>query len=159
MDNEFVVAVAVQAFQSGAIAADTVHARRGIARKLDPVAIERMKLGMDDGAGKRNFVPASAIEAAHRQAARGAALVGRGEPLAAAADGAFAQLRARPFADEAFRKRAPVGGPQPAAARDHQRLPIGVQRGAERVDGRGGSKLARFPPASEISNNCGAPVR
>ncbi len=44
VDDELVVAVLVEALQAGAVAAHAMHARRGIARELDPLGLERMEL-------------------------------------------------------------------------------------------------------------------
>ena len=52
MNQEPVVDVLVEAFQAAAIAADAIHARRGVAGELDPFRFERMELWMDNLARK-----------------------------------------------------------------------------------------------------------
>ena len=84
------VAVLVKAFETAAIAADAMHARGRVARELDPFRFQRMELWMDYGARKWNRIPGGSIEASHRQAALRAGFEGRREPLAVAADRAFA---------------------------------------------------------------------
>ena len=68
MDDELVVAVLVEAFQAGAVAPHTVHARRGIAGELDPFRLERMELRVDDGTRKRNRVRCRAVKSAGSEA-------------------------------------------------------------------------------------------
>jgi len=63
MNDEFVVAVLMETFHAGTIAANAVHAGRGIACKLDPFWFKGMELRMDHGARKWNGVPARSIEA------------------------------------------------------------------------------------------------
>ena len=94
VNQELVVAVLVQAFEAAAIAADAVHARRRVARELDPFRLQRMELRMNHGARKRDRMPAGSVEAPGNQAALRAGFEGGGEPLAIAADRAFAQLGA-----------------------------------------------------------------
>ncbi len=99
--------------------------------------------------GEGNRAPSGAIEAAHRQAAFGALLVSRREPLAIAADGAFAQLRATLLHDRTPRQCVAVDGPQAAAARDHQRLAIGVERRRKWMYGCAGGELTRLAAIRE----------
>ena len=67
--QKLVVAVLVQALHAGAVAADAMHARRRVARELDPLRLERVKLRMDHGSRKRNLAPARTIEAAGHEPA------------------------------------------------------------------------------------------
>ena len=69
MHQELVVAVLVQAFQTGAVAPDAMHARRRVACELDPFRLERMELRMNHRAWKRNGMPAGSVEASGHKAA------------------------------------------------------------------------------------------
>src|ERR1035437_2284198 len=90
MNQKLVVPVLVEAFEAAAVASDAVHARGRIARELDPFGFERMELGRNDGARKRNRMPAGFVEASGDEAALSAGFKRGGEPFAIAADGAFA---------------------------------------------------------------------
>src|SRR5690242_12380069 len=144
MHDELVVSVLVQAFEAGAIAADAVHARGWVACEFDPFGLERVELRMDDSARKRNGVPGRAVEAAGGQPAGAAVLKGCGEPVAIAADGAFAEFAAGKFEDAALGKIVPADGPERAAAGNDQVGEIWMQSGAEGVNGRAVGELARF---------------
>src|SRR3954447_24992612 len=52
--EELIVPVLVQALESATVAPDPVHPRSRIARKLDPLRLERMELRMNHGARERN---------------------------------------------------------------------------------------------------------
>ena len=80
--HELIVAVLVQTLETRAIAAHAMHARRRIARELDPLGLERMKLWMNHGTRKRDQLPAGAIRASGDQALLRALFDGRGDPSA-----------------------------------------------------------------------------
>ena len=172
MNQELVVAVLVQAFQTAAIAADAVHARRRVAREFNPFRFQRVELRMNDGARKWNGMPAGSIEASGNQAALGAGFERGREPLAIAADGALAQLGAGVIGDATLGQRValdglPVDGPQAAAAGEDQGFPIRMQRrrkgwmASPLVICRGVSESSpeSKPESSEASNNWAEPVR
>jgi hypothetical protein len=73
VDDELVVAVLVEALESGAVAAHAMHARSGIAGELDPLGFERVELRVYDGARERNDVGGGSVKAADDQAAFGRA--------------------------------------------------------------------------------------
>src|SRR4029077_10012085 len=99
---ELIVAVPIQALETGAVAAHTVHAWRGIAGELNPFGLERMKLWMNHGARKRDQCPAGAGRASGDEPLLLPLFDSRGDPIAANAEGTFAQLRAGEFYNGAF---------------------------------------------------------
>jgi len=144
--DELVVAVFVEALQARTVAAHAMHARRGIARELDPAGLERMELRMDHRARERNHRGRRPVEAADNQPslrrAAGLPREGRGQPAAIGTDRALAKLHARESKDAALFEGAAPDGPQFPSTRDHQRFAIGVQRGGVRMYGRAVRQLA-----------------
>lgn len=105
MNDEFVVAVLVQTFHRSPITADAEHPRSRIAREQNPLRIQWMKLGMDDGAGEWDQVPPGSIHSAGDQSRLGAQLDGGDGPLPIRGQGTLSQLRALELLDASFRKR------------------------------------------------------
>ncbi len=89
MDHEFVVAVVVEAFEAGAVAADAVHARGGVAGELDPLRVERMELRMDHGARKGDDMPSGSIDPACGDAGPAIELDCGSQPVATGTQGDF----------------------------------------------------------------------
>ncbi len=93
MHHEFPVAMLMETLQASAIAADSKHSGRGVARKDQPFWIEGVELRVDHGPLKWNDMPARSIGAPYRYSLR-VAFPDRGShPFAPAAKRAFAQLR------------------------------------------------------------------
>ena len=127
VDDEFVVAVLVEAFQAGAVAADAVHARRGVAGELDPLA-DRADETADGSRCAETGWRASQSHRSGRPPGRIALprLIRGGEPLAIAADGAFAQFGAWLFAIERSQACRRWMAHKPAAAREDQVIAVGM---------------------------------
>src|SRR5262249_14185466 len=127
MYQELVITVLVKALHTGAVAPDSMHPRCGVACKLDPFGIERMKLRVNHGARKRNFAPARATHAAAGEAARRTLLKRSDQPLAIAADRGFAQLRSRPLDNAAVGQSGSIDSPKPAPSRDDELPAFGIE--------------------------------
>ena len=161
MHDELVVAVFVEALQARTVAAHAMHARRRIARELDPPGLQRMELRMNHGARERNHRGRRPVEAADDQA-----------PLrCAAACPAKAAVSQPPSGliehspscmpgegkDPALVERARAGWPTipPVPTRDDQRFAIGMQRRRIRMDRRAAGQLPGLAaPERELEQLC-----
>src|SRR5260221_3171496 len=95
MNHEFVVSMLVQAFQTGTVAAHTVHAWRRAAGKDQPFRIQRMKLRVDHSPIERNHMPAASIRAPGCDSIPAILLHIGCQPFAIRAGRAFTELGAR----------------------------------------------------------------
>jgi hypothetical protein len=57
MNHETIVTVLKEAFKATAISTDSKHAGRRVSRELDPSAIQRMELRVNDGAREWDHTP------------------------------------------------------------------------------------------------------
>src|SRR5437879_13771900 len=124
----------VKAFETRAVSADAVHARRGVAGEFDPVGLEWMKLRMNHRAREWNETPSGPIRPAHDQSLSAPPLTGRGNPLALRAQRAFAQLRPLEPRNASLLKALTVDLPHATAADEENASAVGMNGRRERMD-------------------------
>src|SRR5262249_33254169 len=128
MDQKLLVAVLVEAFDPFSVAPHAVHPWRRIARKLDPLRIERMKLRMNHCSRERDHAPLGSIGPPDHNTEGGAVLDCRCQPFAPAAKRAFSKLRAAELRYTSLLQCAPVDLPHSATAHEEDPPAVRVNR-------------------------------
>src|ERR1700736_4428183 len=134
----------VQAFETRAVAANSIHAWGGVAGEDEPFGIERVELRVYDRATKRDHVPTASVRAADRDSIPAILLDGGSEPFAVHAGRAFTKLGAGGIDDAPFRESVPVKRPHGTGPDEENGFSRRMNGRRERVNRRAIGKLADF---------------